>query len=214
MQIAVDGPAGAGKSSIAKIVAQKLGLEYIDSGAIYRALAKKILDSNIKIEDYASIKNTLESTSIELVDGDVFIDGVNFMPFIRSSEVTAVVSPFSAQIEVREKVNSFLNSYSQNKSVIMDGRDIGSVVFPNAEYKFYLDASVEERARRRLAEIKYSSSLEEIKEAISKRDYNDEHREVGALKRVEDAIYIDTTDMSMEQVVNKILSFLLILVKA
>ena len=107
MQIAVDGPAGAGKSSIAKIVAQKLGLEYIDSGAIYRALAKKILDSNIKIEDYASIKNTLESTSIELVDGDVFIDGVNFMPFIRSSEVTAVVSPFSAQIEVREKVNSF-----------------------------------------------------------------------------------------------------------
>ena len=91
MQIAVDGPAGAGKSSIAKIVAQKLGLEYIDSGAIYRALAKKILDSNIKIEDYASIKNTLESTSIELVDGDVFIDGVNFMPFIRSSEVTAVV---------------------------------------------------------------------------------------------------------------------------
>ena len=116
MQIAVDGPAGAGKSSIAKIVAQKLGLEYIDSGAIYRALAKKILDSNIKIEDYASIKNTLESTSIELVDGDVFIDGVNFMPFIRSSEVTAVVSPFSAQIEVREKVNSFLNSYSQNKS--------------------------------------------------------------------------------------------------
>ena len=158
MQIAVDGPAGAGKSSIAKIVAQKLGLEYIDSGAIYRALAKKILDSNIKIEDYASIKNTLESTSIELVDGDVFIDGVNFMPFIRSSEVTAVVSPFSAQIEVREKVNSFLNSYSQNKSVIMDGRDIGSVVFPNAEYKFYLDASVEERARRRLAEIKYSFS--------------------------------------------------------
>jgi cytidylate kinase len=205
MQIAVDGPAGAGKSSIAKIVAQKLGLEYIDSGAIYRALAKKILDSNIKIEDYASIKNALENVSIELVDGNVFIDGVDFMPFIRSSEVTAVVSPFSAQVEVREKVNSFLNSYSQDKSVIMDGRDIGSVVFPNAEYKFYLDASVEERARRRLAEIKYSSSLEEIKDAISKRDYNDEHREVGALKRVEDAIYIDTTEMSMDEVVNKIL---------
>jgi cytidylate kinase len=127
------------------------------------------------------------------------------MPFIRSSEVTAVVSPFSAQVEVREKVNSFLNSYSQDKSVIMDGRDIGSVVFPNAEYKFYLDASVEERARRRLAEIKYSSSLEEIKDAISKRDYNDEHREVGALKRVEDAIYIDSTEMSMDEVVNKIL---------
>lgn len=205
MQIAVDGPAGAGKSSIAKIVAQKLGLEYIDSGAIYRALAKKILDSNIKIEDYASIKNALENVSIELVDGNVFIDGVDFMPFIRSSEVTAVVSPFSAQVEVREKVNSFLNSYSQDKSVIMDGRDIGSVVFPNAEYKFYLDASVEERARRRLAEIKYSSSLEEIKDAISKRDYNDEHRKVGALKRVEDAIYIDTTEMSMDEVVNKIL---------
>jgi cytidylate kinase len=205
MQIAVDGPAGAGKSSIAKIVAQKLGLEYIDSGAIYRALAKKILDSNIKIEDYASIKNALENVLIELVDGNVFIDGVDFMPFIRSSEVTAVVSPFSAQVEVREKVNSFLNSYSQDKSVIMDGRDIGSVVFPNAEYKFYLDASVEERARRRLAEIKYSSSLEEIKDAISKRDYNDEHREVGALKRVEDAIYIDTTEMSMDEVVNKIL---------
>lgn len=205
MQIAVDGPAGAGKSSIAKIVAQKLNLEYIDSGAIYRALAKKILDSNIKIEDYATIKNALENISIELINGNVFINGVDFMPFIRSSEVTAVVSPFSAQTEVRQKVNSFLNSYSENKSVIMDGRDIGSVVFPNADYKFYLDASVEERARRRLAEIQYSASLDEIKEAISKRDYNDEHREVGALKRVEDAIYIDTTEMSMEEVVDKIL---------
>ena len=205
MQIAVDGPAGAGKSSIAKIVAQKLNLEYIDSGAIYRALAKKVLDSNIKIDDYTAIKNILENISIELVNGCVLIDGVDFMPFIRSSEVTAVVSPFSAQLEVRKKVNAFLNSYSQNKSVIMDGRDIGSVVFPNAEYKFYLDASVEERARRRLAEIQYSASLEEIKEAISKRDYNDEHRDVGALKRVEDAIYIDTTQMSMDEVVDKIL---------
>ncbi|MCH5150112.1 MAG: (d)CMP kinase [Spirochaetales bacterium] len=205
MQIAIDGPAGAGKSSIAKIVAQKLGLEYIDSGAIYRALAKKMLDSNIKIEDYASIKNAMENISIELINGDVFINGVNFTPFIRSSEVTAVVSPFSAQTEVRRKVNFFLNSYSENKSVIMDGRDIGSVVFPNADYKFYLDASVEERARRRLAEIQYSASLDEIKESISKRDYNDEHREVGALKRVEDAIYIDTTEMSMEEVVDKIL---------
>lgn len=205
MLVAIDGPAGAGKSSIAKLISKKLNLEYIDSGAIYRAITKKILDSGIKIDDHASIKIWLNSFSIELIEGDVFLKGENYAAFLREKEVSKSVSVISALEEVREKVNCFLNEYSLNKSIIMDGRDIGSVVFPHADYKFYLDASVEERAHRRIKELQYASSLEEVKEAIASRDYNDEHRKVGALKRMPDAIYIDTTGMSIDEVVDKIL---------
>lgn len=208
MKIAVDGPAGAGKSTIAKLVAEKVKCEYIDSGAIYRAITKKILDTNIKIDDYTTIEEMLKSTVIKLDSKKVFIDGRDVTPFIREKDVTESVSPVSSNVKVREKVNSFLNEYSQDKNVIMDGRDIGTVVFPDADHKFYLDASVEVRAKRRLDENPYKTTLDEIMDSIRKRDENDKNKKVGALKVAEGAVFIDTSLMSIDEVVDKILSYI------
>jgi cytidylate kinase len=203
--IAVDGPAGAGKSSVAKIVAKKVGIEYVDSGAIYRAITKKILDSNIKIDDYTKIEEILKIITIKLIDNRVYIDDKDLTDFLRIKEVTELVSPVSSNVSVRKKVNSFLNEYSKSKSIIMDGRDIGTVVFPDATYKFYLDASVEIRAKRRFDEKTTSMTYEEIKESIAKRDENDKNKSFGALKVAGDAIYLDTTFLKMDEVVDYIL---------
>ena len=203
--IAVDGPAGAGKSSIAKIVAQKLKIEYVDSGAIYRAITKNILDSNIKIDDYKQITEQLGNIKIDLINGNVYINGEDLTAFIRGNEVSLAVSPVSGIIPVRKKVNAFLNEYSKEKSIIMDGRDIGTVVLPDATYKFYLDASVDVRALRRFKEKTLDMTLESIKDSIIKRDENDKNKEFGALKIADGAIYIDTTDLTIDQVVDNIL---------
>ena len=205
IKIAIDGPAGAGKSTIAKIVANKLNIEYIDSGAIYRAITKKMLDSNIKIDDYIEIEKLLEVIKIGMYNGRVFIDTVDLTDFIRTKEVTDLVSPGSSNIAVRKVVNKFLNNYSSDISVIMDGRDIGTVVFPDADYKFYLDASVEIRAERRFKEKNSDMSITEIQESINKRDANDKSKSFGALKIAEDAIYIDTTKLTIDEVVDEIL---------
>lgn len=204
-KVAIDGPAGAGKSSIAKIISDKLNIEYVDSGAIYRAITKKMLDSNIKIDNYDEIENLMSRISIALINGHIFIDNTDMTGYIRSREVTELVSPVSSNITVRKRVNRFLNEYSGSKSVIMDGRDIGTVVFPDAKYKFYLDASVMERAQRRYNEQNSNMSLEEIKASIEKRDLNDKNKPFGALKIADGAIYIDTTDLSIDEVVEEIL---------
>jgi len=204
-KVAIDGPAGAGKSSIAKIISDKLNIEYVDSGAIYRAITKKMLDSNIKIDNYDEIENLMGRISIALINGHIFIDNTDMTGYIRSREVTELVSPVSSNITVRKRVNRFLNEYSGSKSVIMDGRDIGTVVFPDAKYKFYLDASVMERALRRYNEQNSDMSLEEIKASIEKRDLNDKNKPFGALKIADGAIYIDTTDLSIDEVVEEIL---------
>jgi cytidylate kinase len=203
--IAIDGPAGAGKSTIAKIVAEKLKIEYVDSGAFYRAITKKILDSNLKIDDYASIEKLLEDISIKLENKKIFLNNEDFTPFLRTKEVTENVSPVSNNINIRKKVNRYLNQYAAEKSIVMDGRDIGSVVFPNADYKFYLDASVEERARRRMAEISYETTYQSILDAIKKRDDNDMHKPFGALLRLPEAIFIDTSKLNIDTVVNEII---------
>lgn len=205
VKIAIDGPAGAGKSTVAKLVAKELNIEYVDSGAIYRAITKIILDSNIKIDDYKKINEILNNIEIELKDGRVLINSQDLTDFLRTKEVTLVVSPVSSNIDVRKKVNSFLNKYSKNRSIIMDGRDIGTVVFPDADFKFYLDASVRVRALRRFNEKNLPLSLEEIEKSIIERDTNDKNKSFGALKIAEDAIYIDTTDMTIDQVVDKII---------
>ncbi len=208
IKIAIDGPAGSGKSSVAKVIADKLNIEHIDSGAIYRTITKIILDRNLKISLYDDIKSFVNDLDIQLLNGKVIINGVDFYNEIRTNEVTRLVSPVSSIRCVREKVNQVLNSYSRDKSVIMDGRDITTVVFPNADYKFYLDASVEARARRRYLESDKSISLDEIMKDISKRDHNDKTKEFGALLIADDAIYIDTTELTFENVVNKIVSFI------
>ncbi|MBP5706275.1 MAG: (d)CMP kinase, partial [Spirochaetales bacterium] len=170
LKIAVDGPAGAGKSTIAKIIADKLTqqwsvgsqtttfstaqqkLEYIDSGALYRAITKIFLDRNFDIDNAEQIRALLADIELSLDGGHVFINGNDLTGDIRTADVTKNVSFVSSNVDVRNKVNSFLNKYSADKSVIMDGRDIGTVVFSDADYKFYLDASIEVRAQRRFAE--------------------------------------------------------------
>jgi len=206
IKIAIDGPAGAGKSTIAKIIAKKLDLEYIDSGAFYRAITKNILDSKLKIDDYTQIIKILDKIDLKLKDNRIYVNNKDVTDYIRNKEVTMYVSPISSIIAVRKKVNEALNKYAQGKSVIMDGRDIGTVVFPDADYKFYLDASVDVRANRRFAEKTLDLSLEEIKKGIIDRDENDKNKEFGALKISKDAIYIDTTDLSIEAVCDRIIN--------
>ncbi len=206
IKIAIDGPAGAGKSTVAKIVAKKLNIEYVDSGAIYRAITKNILDSNIKIDDYRRVENLLPELNINLIDSRVYINNKDYTEYLRKKDVSLAVSPVSSIILVRKKVNEFLNNYSKEKSIIMDGRDIGTVVFPDADYKFYLDASIDERALRRFNEKTMDLSLEKIKDEIIKRDENDKNKVFGALKIAENAIYIDTTDHSIDEVVEYIIN--------
>jgi cytidylate kinase len=226
LKIAIDGPAGAGKSSVAKIIADKLTqqwsanskditfstaqqkLEYIDSGALYRAITKIFLDNNFDIDNAEQIRGLLSDIELSLDGGHVFINGKDLTGEIRTADVTKNVSFVSSNIDVRNKVNSFLNKYSADKSVIMDGRDIGTVVFPDADYKFYLDASIEVRAQRRFAEKNNAMTLEEIAANIAKRDENDKKKKIGALKIAEDAIYIDTTKLNIEDVVQKILTII------
>lgn len=208
MVIAIDGPAGAGKGTIAKMVAERLNLVYIDTGAMYRCIALEALREDI-VNDKDKIIEMCKRINIKLSeDGKTFLNGEDVSEEIRSKEVTSVVSPISSIIPVREELVSIQRSIAEGKNVIMEGRDITTVVFPNADYKFYLDASVEERTRRRVEQNKEKgifSSYEDIKQSIIDRDYNDMHKEVGALKRTNEQIYINSTNMEKEKVVNFIL---------
>lgn len=208
MVIAIDGPAGAGKGTIAKMVAERLNLVYIDTGAMYRCIALEALREDI-VNDKDKIIEMSKKINIKLSeDGKTFLNGEDVSEEIRSKEVTSVVSPISSIIPVREELVSIQRSIAEGKNVIMEGRDITTVVFPNADYKFYLDASVEERTRRRVEQNKEKgifSSYEDIKQSIIDRDYNDMHKEVGALKRTNEQIYINSTNMGKEEVVNFIL---------
>ncbi len=208
VKIAIDGPAGAGKSTVAKIVAKKLNIEYLDSGAFYRGITKIILDSNIKIDDYIKINILLKDIILDFADGRIIVNGKDVTDYIRGKDVTLNVSPVSGIIPVRIKVNEFLNKYSKGKSIIMDGRDIGTVVFPDADYKFYLDASVDERALRRFKEKNTDMTLDHIRESIIKRDDNDKNKEFGALKIADNAIYLDTTNLTLDEVINKIIEMI------
>lgn len=208
MVIAIDGPAGAGKGTIAKMVAERLNLVYIDTGAMYRCIALEALREDI-VNDKDKIIEMSKRINIKLSeDGKTFLNGEDVSEEIRSKEVTSVVSPISSIIPVREELVSIQRNIAEGKNVIMEGRDITTVVFPNADYKFYLDASVEERTRRRVEQNKEKgifSSYEDIKQSIIDRDYNDMHKEVGALKRTNEQIYINSTNMEKEEVVNFIL---------
>ncbi|MED3571836.1 (d)CMP kinase [Cytobacillus praedii] len=213
ISIAIDGPAAAGKSTVAKIVAEKLSYIYIDTGAMYRALTYKAILNNSNLEDENELIKILNDTVIELQPGKdgqfIYLDGKDVTNEIRTSEVTNSVSIAAKHKLVREEMVRRQQSFSVNGGVVMDGRDIGTHVLPNAEVKAFLLASVEERAIRRHNENiqkGFSSDLEKLKEEISLRDKLDSEREVAPLKKAEDAVEIDTTSLSIEQVVEKIMN--------
>ena len=204
--VAIDGPAGSGKGTVAKILARECNLTYIDTGAMYRAIAYSTLQNNIDINEEDKIVELAKSSKIEFIDGKTYLNGKDISKEIRTMEVTKIVSPISSIVKLREILVDMQREMAGNLDVIMEGRDITTVVFPNATYKFYLDASLDERAYRRYKENIEKGmdvTLEEIKENISKRDYNDMHKEVGSLIRTEDAIYIDSTNLTIEEVAEK-----------
>lgn len=212
IKIAVDGPAGAGKSSIAKLIASSLGVEYIDTGSMYRALTLKLLKNNCNINNQKDVEEILNQTEIDFYNNSIFLDGKNVDTDIRTPEVNEKVSTVSSIKIVRDKLVSIQKKLAEKKSVIMDGRDIGTIVLPNAEYKFYLTASVEERAKRRWKEMKekdFNVSLEEIKRDILNRDQQDMNRLINPLKRADGAIEINSTGKTMEEVVEEILSYII-----
>ena len=202
--IAVDGPAGAGKSTVSKIVAQKLGYTYIDTGAMYRAVALK---SSQTCDDLIMI---IDDINIELDDkAQVFLDGVNVTKEIRTPEISKLASDVSKFGFVRKRLTELQRQMAERGAVIMDGRDIGTQVLPNADLKIFLTASLDERARRRFEELKakgQSVNLDAIKTEITLRDKQDSEREIAPLKQAEDAILIDSTNLQIDEVVEKILT--------
>lgn len=207
MIIAVDGPAGAGKSTVAKIVAKKLNINYLDTGAIYRAVTYKCLVNNIDINDEVSVINIAKNSIIDFKDNNIYLDGKILADEIRTMEVSNNVSNVAKIKEVRYLMVDIQREIGKRSSVILDGRDIGSYVFPNADYKFYLVATPEERGLRRYKELTekgYDVNLDEIIKDIIKRDEIDSNREFAPLVKSDDAIEIDTTGKSIDEVVDLI----------
>jgi len=208
--VAIDGPAGAGKSTVSQIAAKKLGFTYIDTGAMYRAVAWKALQKKVEITDdvILSVLPGIEIT-LSYKDGKtkVFVGDKEVTEEIRTPEINKIVSKVAALPKVREKLTELQRKMGESGNVLMDGRDIGTFVFPNAEVKIFLTASVEERARRRYEELKlkgFDVDLKEIEKDIERRDKLDSERETAPLKQAEDAVLLDTTGLSIDEVVEKI----------
>ena len=209
--VAIDGPAGAGKSTIAKLAAEKLGYAYIDTGAMYRSVAWKFLQTGKAFdEDFISglSKTMLIDFKPEAKINRVFVDGTEVTDAIRTPEVTAIVSRVAAIGEVREAMVDQQRRMGEAGGVLMDGRDIGTVVFPNAQLKIFLTASVEERARRRYAEMVAKGQqvdLQQLQEDIAERDKQDSERAISPLRQAEDALLLDTSNMGISEVTDRIL---------
>ena len=213
IQIAIDGPAAAGKSTIAKIVAEQLGYVYIDTGAMYRAITLKAIHEGINMASNEEAGELLLRTQIDLEPSEngqlVFLDGVEVTEAIRTQQVTKAVSEMSAHALVRERMVELQRQLAKSRGVVMDGRDIGTDVLPNAALKVFMSATVEERALRRFADNKargIDTPLAELQEEIAARDKMDSEREVSPLKQADDALYIDTTDLTIQQAAQKILA--------
>lgn len=210
--VAIDGPAGAGKSTVARILAHKLGYVYIDTGAMYRALTIKAIENNIDMTDEEAMTNLANNTVIELQPGDpqeVYLDKRRVTEEIRRPDVSQYVSLVAQHQGVREKLVALQQEIALLNKVVMDGRDIGTKVLPNAKYKFFLDADIAERAERRYRELSasgYPVTREAIKDMLLLRDNQDTSRQFSPLLKAEDAILIDTTSLSAEEVADKIYS--------
>src|SRR3989344_5674996 len=204
--IAIDGPAGSGKSTVSRLLAEKLGLTYIDTGAMYRAVALKAREEDIDIEDEDKLKKLCSRINLHFKDNRIFVDNRDYSKEIRKASAGPLSSRVSAKKVVREAMVALQRSMAENGSVVMEGRDIGTVVFPDADIKFYLDASADVRGKRRYLELKdkdRSVSLEKVIEEVKARDNRDSTRDHSPLKRADDAIHIDTGNMKIEDVVKK-----------
>lgn len=204
LRIAVDGPSGAGKSTIAKAVAKKLNIDYIDTGAMYRAVGYKMLQEGVALTDIDGLQTMLDDTEIDFSQGNIYLDGEIVNDVIRTQEISKQASDCSAIGIVRKKLVDLQQKMGESKSVIMDGRDIGTVVFPDAEFKFYVTASAEERARRRYEELIAKGqdvNYDQVLIDINTRDHNDSTREITPLRKADDAVEVDTTNMNIEEVV-------------
>ena len=211
INIAIDGPAGAGKSTIAKAVAAKLGIIYLDTGAMYRAVAYAALKKGIDVKDPEGVAQLLENLEMDIryENGvqNVYVNGENATPYLRTPEMSKAASDISALPVVRYKMVELQREFAAKYDVVLDGRDIGTFVLPDANCKFYMTASPEERAKRRFEELTakgetcdYNAVLQDI----VKRDYNDSHREVAPLKQADDAYYLDTTELSIAEVTERV----------
>ncbi len=214
INIAIDGPAGAGKSTVARAVAKKLGILYLDTGAMYRAMALKAMREGIDPNDKEQVLPLLECTEIyaKNIGGTqhTYLDGEDVSGLIRTPEISRGASDISAIPDVRVKLAQIQRNIAHTSDVVMDGREIGSYVIPECENKFYVTASVDERARRRLLELKEKGrdngmTAEDMAKDIAERDYNDSHRAFAPLLRLPEAILIDTTDLTIDEAVNAVL---------
>lgn len=211
-KIAIDGPAGAGKSTIAKIVAKELGFIYVDTGAMYRAMALYMINNNIDASDSEKISATCQSADITIRHKGgvqrVYLNGEDVSELVRKEEVGKMASASSVNGDVRKKLVELQQKLAQTTDVVMDGRDIGTVVLPDADLKVFLTASSRVRANRRYKELTAKGEtcdIDAIEKDIIERDYRDSHREISPLKQAEDAVLVDTSDMTIDEVAGKII---------
>ena len=210
--IAIDGPAGAGKSTVAKRLAKELGYTYMDTGAMYRAFAWRVMEQGIDLSDERKLQAVLRETTIELVENHgrpkVFLNGADVTDQIRTPELSQLASRVSTSKIVRERMVELQRAMGSQGGVVAEGRDIGTVVFPDAEVKIYLDASAQERARRRFEELRTQGSQVTMEGTVSEmeeRDRRDKERDVAPLRKAEDALVIDSTDSAVDRVVERIM---------
>lgn len=212
INIAIDGPSASGKSTVAKELCKRLNYIHLDTGAMYRCVAKYGLDNGIDLNDQSSVESVLNKVNIELTsDGKVFLNSKEVTNDIRTDEISQGASIVSTYKNVREYLVALQQKMAENKGFIMDGRDIGTVVLPNAELKIFMTASAHERAKRRYLENQkrgIDSNLEELEKEIAERDYRDTHREISPLRKAEDAIEIDTSDINKMEVVERIMKLI------
>jgi len=217
MIIAIDGPAGSGKSTVARIVAEKLNFRYIDTGSMYRSVAWKSLQKKTVLKNEAAVADIASKIKIELIpdeDGQlVFVDGKNITDQLKVEEISRGAAIVAAQPLIREIMTNKQRKLGAHGKVVMDGRDIGTVVFPQADKKFFLDADSKERGRRRFAELEEknqtkNTDLSTIIKQIVQRDYEDRNRKIAPLKQAKDAMLIDTTHLSIDQVVEEIIKII------
>lgn len=215
MIIALDGQSGTGKSTLSKLVAKKLGFKYLNTGMIYRAITYYFVKNNILPNDMNEITNALSNINIYIkFDNDnqmVYVDNQDITPYVSSQEVQRNVSLYSQIFSIREKITEIQRVFAQNNNIVVEGRDIGTHVFPNADYKFFVTCNIEIRAKRRLDDLVKSGqniTLDEVVNSLKNRDYIDTTREFSPLKRADDAIDIDTSNSTIDESVNEIIGYI------